>query len=75
VPDAGTVSRGTLVLERRIRIAALLVALGLLVLLVTLLRIHPLAFVAFAVVGLPLVAAGILVFLYSLITQDTRTEA
>ena len=55
--------------ERRLRLASLLVSLGLLVLLLTLVRIHPLAFVAFTVLGLPLVAAGILVFLYSIVVQ------
>jgi hypothetical protein len=72
VPETVKIAASTLVLERRVRIAALLISLGLLVLLITLVRIHPLAFVAFAVIGFPLVLAGGLVFLYSII-QDTKT--
>lgn len=55
--------------EKRLRLASLLVCLGLLVLLLTLVKIHPLAFVAFTVIGLPLVAAGVLVFLYSIVVH------
>jgi len=74
VPETVKIAASTLVLERQVRIAALLVSLGLLVLLITLVRIHPLAFVAFAVIGVPLVLAGALIFLYSIITQDTKTH-
>ena len=44
--------------ESRIRLAAALICAGLLVLLFTLIRIHPLAFVAFAVIGCPAGAGG-----------------
>ena len=57
-------------LEKRLRLASLLVCLGLLVLLLTLVRIHPLAFVAFTVIGLPMVGAGVLIFLYSIVSQN-----
>ena len=57
-------------IEKRVRLASLLVCLGLIVLLLTLVRIHPLAFVAFTVIGLPLVGAGILIFLYSIVSQN-----
>jgi hypothetical protein len=43
------------------------VAAGLLVQLATFSLIHPLAFMGFLVVGCPLVAAGILLYLLSLI--------
>lgn len=56
--------------ETRIRLAAALICAGLLVLLLTLIRIHPLAFVAFAVIGCPLVFAGILLFLYSIVSHQ-----
>jgi hypothetical protein len=59
-------------IERRIRMAALLVCLGLLVLLLTLVRIHPLAFVAFTVIGCPLVLAGIVLFLYSVVSHSPQ---
>jgi hypothetical protein len=54
--------------ERRIRWASLLVGAGLLVQLASLLIVHPLAFVAFLMVGCPLMAAGILLYLFSLVT-------
>jgi hypothetical protein len=60
------------VLERRIRMAATLISIGLLVLLATLLRIHPLAFVGYAVIACPLVVAGIVLFLYSIIAQEPK---
>jgi len=56
--------------ERRIRQASVLVCLGLLVLLLTLVRIHPLAFVAFTVIGCPLLLAGVLLFLYSIVSHS-----
>ena len=55
------------VIERRIRWASLLVGAGLLVQLTSLLIVHPLAFVAFLLVGCPLMAAGIVLYLVSLV--------
>ena len=57
-------------IETRIRLAGLLICAGLLVLLLTLIHIHPLAFVAFAVIGCPSVFAGILLFLYSIVSHQ-----
>jgi hypothetical protein len=48
----------------------MLICAGLLVLLLTLIRIHPLAFVAFAVIGCPLVLVGILLFLFSIVSHQ-----
>jgi hypothetical protein len=59
--------------ETRIRFAATLICVGLLVLLLTLIRVHPLAFVAFAVIGCPLVFAGISLFLYSIVSHQPTT--
>jgi hypothetical protein len=59
--------------ESRVRWAAALICAGLLVLLLTLIRIHPLAFVAFAVIGCPMVLAGILLFLYSIVSHQPET--
>lgn len=59
-------------LEARIRWAAMLICAGLLVLLLTLIRIHPLAFVAFAVIGCPLVLVGILLFLFSIVSHQPK---
>lgn len=53
--------------ERRVSNCAVLIETGLLIQLVSLLWSHPLAFVVYLVVGTPLVAAGALLFLWSLI--------
>jgi hypothetical protein len=53
--------------EKKIQWAAVLVAAGLLVQVLSFVRVHPLSFVAFLVIGCPLVAAGIVVYLYSLV--------
>jgi hypothetical protein len=58
-------------LERRIRWSGLLIVVGLVLQMFTLPLTHPLAFVGFLVLGCPLVAAGILLFLYSLVSHDT----
>jgi hypothetical protein len=56
-------------IERRLRWAGLLIAVGLIVQLLTFIWVHPLAFIAFGVAGCPLVAAGVLLFLYSLVSH------
>jgi hypothetical protein len=53
--------------ERRIRWASRLVGAGLLVQLASLLTVHPLAFMAFLMIGCPLMAAGMLLYLFSLV--------
>ena len=53
--------------ERRVRLAAILVLLGLAIEAVTLSVLHPLSFVAFASVGVLLIVAGIVVFLFTLL--------
>jgi hypothetical protein len=55
-------------IERRVRLAGVLVCLGLLIQLLTLIRIHPLAFVAFILISCPLVFAGLLLYLYSVVS-------
>ena len=57
----------TPVVERRIRWASFLIGAGLLVQLGSLLVVHPLAFVAFLMLGCPLMAAGIVLYLLSLV--------
>jgi hypothetical protein len=59
------------VLERRIRWSGLLIVVGLLLQILTLPLAHPLAFIGFALLGCPLVAAGMLMFLYSLVSPET----
>ena len=58
-------------IERRIRWSGMLIVAGLAVQTLTLLWTHPLAFVSFLLVGCPLVGAGILIFLYSLVSHET----
>jgi hypothetical protein len=63
-------------IERRVRLAGLLVCVGLLIQVLTLVRIHPLAFVAFIMIGCPLVAAGLLLYLYSIVSYgEARKES
>jgi len=56
-------------LERRLSWSGWLIASGLAVELAVSTLVHPLAFVAFAVVACPLVVAGILLFLWALVTS------
>ncbi len=56
------------IIESRIRLAGILVGVGLVIQMLTLLWTHPLAFVAFLVLGCPILAAGVLLFLYSLVS-------
>jgi hypothetical protein len=60
----------TQLIESRIKWASLLIGAGLLVQLLALLLVHPLAFVAFLVVGCPLIGAGIVLYLMSLLTGN-----
>jgi hypothetical protein len=57
----------TPVLEQRIRVAALLVLAGLVIEGVTLSILHPLSFVAFASLGVLCIAAGVVLFLLTLL--------
>lgn len=59
----------TSLVERRLRRAGILIAVGLVIQLTTFIWIHPLAFIGFALISCPLVAAGVLLFLYSLVSH------
>jgi hypothetical protein len=63
-------------MERRLRISGMLIALGLVVEALSLIRIHPLAFLGFMFVGGGLLVAGIAIYLYSLVsvTSPPRVE-
>lgn len=56
-------------IERRIRYSGILIAAGLIIQLISFIWVHPLSFMAFIVISCPLVAIGILVFLYSLVAN------
>ena len=60
-------------IEKRIKWAGVLIAAGLMVQLLCLLWIHPLAFVTFLMLGCPLVGAGILLYLLSLVSGEDHT--
>jgi hypothetical protein len=60
----------TAIIERRIRLASVLVVVGLLVEVASLLWKSPLAFFLFLVGACGIAAAGILLFLVSLVTVD-----
>lgn len=60
-------------IERRIRWSGLWIVAGLVVQMLSLLWIHPLAFVCFLLVGCPMVGAGILFFLYSLVSHEPHS--
>jgi len=62
-------------IEHRIRWSGLIIALGLIVQSCTLFWTHPLSFMAFLLIGCPLVAAGILLYLYSLASHHHPSGA
>jgi hypothetical protein len=62
----------TLPVERRIRWSGLLIVAGLIILLFSLRWAHPLSFMAFLVLGCPLILSGILLFLWALVTTDAK---
>ena len=55
-------------IHRRLRVSGVLIILGLSVELLSLIRIHPLAFMGFLLVGGGLLAAGVVLYLFSLVS-------
>jgi hypothetical protein len=55
-------------MERWLRIAGVVVLLGLLVEVLALRWVHPAAFLVFAFIGIPIAALGIAIYLYSLLS-------
>jgi hypothetical protein len=62
-------------LEKRLRVAGIIVLLGLLVEVAALRWVHPAAFLVFAFVGIPLASLGILIYLYSLLSFRSLGES
>jgi len=62
-------------MERRLRISGMLIVLGLVVEALSLIRIHPLAFLGFMFVGGGLLVAGIAIYLYSLVSVTSPSES
>jgi hypothetical protein len=58
---------GEIGMNRFLRVAGALIILGLIVEIISLLRVHPLMFVLFAFVGVSLIGLGIVVYLASLV--------
>ena len=61
-------------MERRLRISGMLIVLGLLLEALSLIRIHPLAFLGFMFVGGGFLIAGIAMYLYSLVSITAPPE-
>lgn len=57
-------------IERRLRVAGILIIAGLLVELFSLRWSHPTAFLIFIMLGGTLIGIGILVYLYSLVSRE-----
>ncbi|HVB37200.1 MAG TPA: hypothetical protein VND92_01640 [Vicinamibacterales bacterium] len=62
-------------LEKRLRWSGVLITAGLVVQLITLWGLHPLAFVAFIVIACPLLVAGMLLFLYTILKGNGQVGA
>ena len=56
-------------IEKRLRIAGILLITGLCLQSLTLLWNHPLSFLAFMFVASPLVLLGVIIYLYSIVTE------
>jgi polyferredoxin len=63
------------VMEKRIRISAVLLILGLLIEAFSLHWAHPTAFVVFVGIGGTMIGAGILLFLYSVLASWQRSSS
>ncbi len=61
-------------IEPRLRIAGVLVLVGLLVEAMTLWWSHPVAFLVFLFIGFPIALLGVLLFLYSLLSAHGPTH-
>lgn len=55
-------------LIRRLRLAAILMTVGLVIEVATLRSVHPFAFLTFAFLGMTLVAAAVLLYLYAIVS-------
>ena len=62
-------------IQRTLRISGVLLLLGLSTESVSLFWVHPIAFIAFFVVGGTFLAAGVLLFLYSLVLFPSSTDS
>ena len=61
-------------MERRLRISGVLIILGLIIEAFSLIWVHALSFIVFALIGGALIALGILTYLYSLVSMAQRSS-
>jgi hypothetical protein len=61
-------------LYRRLRIAGSLIIIGLAVEALSLIRVHPLAFLAFMFIGGACLIAGVALYLYAIVTSPPTHE-
>jgi hypothetical protein len=57
-------------IEQKLRRASLIIAAGLFLQFLTLLPLHPLAFIAFVGLGVPVMGVGVIFFLWSLVSES-----
>jgi hypothetical protein len=62
-------------MEKWLRVAGILVLIGLLVEVAALRWVHPAAFLVFAFIGIPIAALGIMTYLYSLVSFTGSVDA
>lgn len=60
--------------ESRLKRAGLIISLGLLVQLLSLLPIHPLAFIAFVGAGVPIMTFGVVLFLLAIVSSSAESR-
>ncbi len=61
-------------MEKHLRRAGILVTVGLIIQILSLIPLHPLAFIGFAGLAVPITAAGVIYFLLSLVrNEETET--
>ena len=61
-------------MERRLRISGVLIISGLIIEALSLLWVHAMAFILFAVIGGLLIGSGIVIYLYSLVSMPPTSS-
>jgi hypothetical protein len=62
-------------MEQKLRRASLIIAAGLILQFLSLLPLHPLAFIAFVGLGVPVMLIGVVFFLLSLVSDSSNSPA
>ncbi len=61
-------------IDAKLRRASIIIAIGLLIQLLSLLPLHPLAFMAFVGIGVPVMAVGVVYYMVSLLIYSEGGE-